>query len=67
MNSEKNSSIEDREVAVKEAQIDLALNESDIFSHDVPDEVLEASACSGSEGVLALTIAMCTGNTECPF
>jgi hypothetical protein len=56
-----------REVAVNEAQTDLPLNESEIFSYDVPDEVLEAAACSGSAGVLALTIAMCTGNAECPF
>jgi hypothetical protein len=48
-------------------QIKPALNESEIFSNDVPDEVLEAAACSGSAGVLALTIAMCTGNAECPF
>jgi hypothetical protein len=52
---------------MKETETGFAPNENEIFSHDVPDEALEAAACSGSGAVLAFTVAMCTGNLECPF
>ena len=45
----------------------LDLNEVDILDYEVSDEALEAAATAGPLGVQAFTIAMCTGNMECPF
>lgn len=52
---------------MEETETSFVPTESEILSQDVLDEVLEASARPAYEGGLALTIAMCTGNTECPF
>ena len=43
------------------------LDEKGLFIDDVSDEVLEAAACSGPENSRAFTIAMCTGQSECPY
>jgi hypothetical protein len=43
------------------------LNEADILGYEIADEALEAAACAGPMGRGALTIAMCTGQAECPF
>ncbi len=48
-----------------EAKLDL--NEVDILDYEVSDEALEAAATAASLGVQAFTVAMCTGNMECPF
>jgi hypothetical protein len=45
----------------------LDLNEVDILVHEVTDEALEAAACAGPAGLMAFTIAMCTGQAECPY
>ena len=45
----------------------LDLNEVDILDYEVSDEALEAAASAGPFGLRAFTVAMCTGNTECPF
>ncbi len=50
-----------------DASTDFDLQDSDIFAVEVADEVLEAAACTPSEVAGAFTIAMCTGNLECPF
>jgi hypothetical protein len=38
-----------------------------IFITEVSDETLEAAACSGPQNGNYFTIAMCTGQAECPF
>jgi hypothetical protein len=45
----------------------LDLNETELLIVELPDEVLEAAACSGPQSGRAFTIAMCTGQQECPF
>jgi hypothetical protein len=45
----------------------LDLNEADILDYEVSDEVIEAAASAGPFGLQAFTVAMCTGNMECPF
>ena len=45
----------------------LDLSETDILIYDIADEALEAAACAGPLGARAFTIAMCTGQAECPF
>jgi hypothetical protein len=51
--------------AINQAKLDV--NETDILVHEVSDEALEAAACAGAGGVGAFTIAMCTGQSECPY
>ena len=48
-----------------EAKLDP--NEIDILDYEVTDESLEAAASAGPLGLRAFTIAMCTGQSECPF
>jgi hypothetical protein len=50
----------------QEGQFDLN-DGSEILIKDTPDEALEAAACSGSLSGRSFTLAMCTGQTECPF
>ena len=45
----------------------LDLSETEILDYRVADETLEAAACAGPSGAQAFTIAMCTGQLECPF
>jgi hypothetical protein len=45
----------------------LDLSDTEILDYEISDEALEAAACTGSLGVQAFTIAMCTGQAECPF
>jgi hypothetical protein len=40
--------------------------EEKLFFNDVRDEVLEAVGASAN-GAIVYTLAMCTGNAECPF
>lgn len=47
-------------------ETELDLSEADILDYEVADEALEAAAASGPLGA-AFTVAMCTGNMECPF
>ena len=51
--------------AINETTFDI--NETDIIAYEVADAALEAAACAGPGGVAAFTIAMCTGQSECPF
>jgi hypothetical protein len=53
---------------MNEANAALDLNEEKpfIFTAEVPDETLERAAYSGANAG-ALTIAMCTGQSECPY
>jgi hypothetical protein len=53
--------------AMNEASIGFDLNEEAILAYEVSDEELEAAACAGPENVKAFTVAMCTGQVECPF
>jgi hypothetical protein len=48
-----------------EAKLDL--NEVDILNYEASDEALEAAASTGPFVAQAFTVAMCTGNMECPF
>jgi hypothetical protein len=51
--------------AMNEVAADI--NEIDVLVYEVSDEALEAAACTGPMGAMAFTIAMCTGQVECPF
>lgn len=46
---------------------DLDLREQALIASEVSDEALEAIAYNGAERAQAVTVAMCTGNLECPF
>ena len=50
----------------QEAQFDLN-DGSEILIKDTPDDAVEAAACSGPLSGRSFTIAMCTGQAECPF
>jgi len=52
---------------MNDVKLGFDLNELEIFVNEVPDEVLEAAAGSGPEHARAMTIAMCTGQAECPY
>jgi hypothetical protein len=45
---------------------EFELNGEKPFSNDVQDEVLEAVGSSAGNAMV-YTLAMCTGNAECPF
>jgi hypothetical protein len=45
----------------------LDQNEPEILVGEMSDEALEAAACSGAFAGRSFTIAMCTGQAECPF
>jgi len=45
----------------------LDFNESHILDYDIADEALEAAAGAGPTVGGAFTIAMCTGQAECPY
>lgn len=47
--------------------VEFDLSEQDIYIGEVTDEALEAAACAGPQSVVAFTVAMCTGQAECPF
>jgi hypothetical protein len=49
-----------------EVKAGFGLNEEKIFFKEVQDEVLEAVGGSASSAMV-YTLAMCTGNAECPF
>lgn len=49
------------------SNIELELNEQEIFIGEVTDEALETAAYAGPQSIAAFTIAMCTGQAECPF
>ena len=48
------------------SNVELDLNEQEIFG-EVTDEALESAACAGPQNAAVFTIAMCTGQAECPF
>ena len=48
-----------------EGNIGVDLNEEEILTHEISDEVLEAVAAPESARVL--TVQFCTGNIDCPF
>jgi len=52
---------------MNERKAGLDTNEDDVFAIALPDAVLEAAACTGPDHMRVFTVAMCTGNTECPF
>jgi hypothetical protein len=39
----------------------------DVLTIDVPDETIEAAACTGTDNLKSFTVTMCTGQSECPF
>jgi hypothetical protein len=43
------------------------LKEEDILTIEAPDEAIEAAACTSADNVKSFTVAMCTGQGECPF
>jgi hypothetical protein len=46
----------------------IALDQNEeILITELLDEALEAAACSGPLAARSFTIAMCTGQAECPF
>jgi hypothetical protein len=56
--------------AMNEVAADI--NEVDVLAYEIADAALEAAACAGpmgagAMGATAFTIAMCTGQVECPF
>ena len=51
---------------MNEAKHEFELNEEKLFFNDVQDEALEAVGDSAGNA-MAYTLAMCTGNAECPF
>jgi hypothetical protein len=53
--------------AMNNANSEFDLQESDILTVEITDEALEIAACPTSGMVAAFTVAMCTGNLECPF
>jgi hypothetical protein len=52
---------------MNEVNAALDQDETNLLSHDVSDEALEAAAAATLEKAMALTIAYCTGNLDCPF
>lgn len=52
---------------MNEANVGFELNEKEILTYEISDEALEAAACAGPENAKAFTVAMCTGQTECPY
>ena len=52
---------------MNKANLGFDLNEQEILTYAISDEALEAAACAGPENARAFTIAMCTGQSECPF
>jgi hypothetical protein len=52
---------------MNEANVGFDLNDEDILTYEISDGSLEAAACAGPENARAFTIAMCTGQVECPF
>jgi len=50
-----------------EMNVEPDLHEENIFFSDVPDDKLESAGCPEAEPIMAFTLAMCTGNQECPF
>ena len=51
---------------MNEVKHEFELNAEKLFFYDVQDEVLEAVGGSAGNAVV-YTLAMCTGNAECPF
>jgi hypothetical protein len=56
-----------REGAVKNEETEFGLDESVLLNNEMSDEVLETAACLGPQNGRSFTIAMCTGQAECPF
>lgn len=52
---------------MNEQKVGLDTSEQDLFAVELPDAVVEAAACAGGGPTPAFTVAMCTGNVECPF
>jgi hypothetical protein len=53
-------------MANQDAPFDLN-DESETIIKQTSDEALEAAACSGPLVGRSFTVAMCTGQIECPF
>jgi hypothetical protein len=51
---------------MNEVEHEFELNGEKLFFNDVQDEALEAVG-SFAGNAMVYTLAMCTGNTECPF
>jgi hypothetical protein len=51
--------------AMNEAALDH--DDPGVLSQEVSDEALEAAAAATPSKAIALTIAYCTGNLDCPF
>jgi hypothetical protein len=45
----------------------IDLSDNSTLISEVSDETLEAAACSGPQNGKSFTVAMCTGQAECPF
>jgi len=45
----------------------ISQDDESILISEVSDETLETAACSGPQNGRFFTIAMCTGQAECPF
>jgi len=45
----------------------LGPDELELLINEMSDETLEAAACLGPQNGRSFTIAMCTGQAECPF
>jgi hypothetical protein len=56
----------ERESVMNEVEHEFELNGEKLLFNDVQDEALEAVA-SFAGNAMVYTLAMCTGNTECPF
>jgi len=52
---------------MNEANVGFDVNDEQLPTFEISDEALEAAACAGAENARAFTIAMCTGQAECPF
>jgi len=45
----------------------LGPDELELLINEMSDETLEAAACLGPQNGRSFTIAICTGQAECPF
>jgi hypothetical protein len=56
----------ERESVMNAVKQELELSVENLFFSDVQDEALEAIG-SPARDAIVYTLAMCTGNAECPF
>jgi len=52
---------------MNEGTVGFGPNEEGLLNYEISDEALEVAACAGPENARAFTLAMCTGQAECPF